>query len=94
MPAMPLSATQHFDAYLPNLTHPVRIASFDDAKVFARRWAIRDKDRTLKALIRRMEKANSSETTDSAIHAFKQALRTRGLLSGLAEGGGELQSGA
>lgn len=91
---MALPYTQHFDAYLPDLADPVRITSFDDAKVFARRWAIRDKDRELKTLIRRMEKANSSETTEGAIRDFKQALRTRGLLSGLVAGGAQLQSGA
>ncbi len=91
---MALPYTQHFDAYLPNLADPVRIASFDDAKVFARRWVIRDKDRDLKALIRRMEKANSSETTETAIRDFKQALRTRGLLSAPAAEAERLQSGA
>jgi hypothetical protein len=91
---MALPYAQHFDAYLPDLVDPVRIASFDDAKVFTRRWVIRDKDRALKTLIRQMEKANSSETTESAIRDFKQALRTRGLLSSPVSGDGQLQSGA
>jgi len=50
-----------FDANLPNLSRPVRINSFYDAQVFVRRWAIRDKDRVIRVLLRRMERANSSE---------------------------------
>jgi hypothetical protein len=78
---MSLPYSDHFDAYLPQLVSPVRIASFHDAKVFARRWVIRDKDRNLKALVRRMEKANSSDAADGAIREFKQTLRAHGLLS-------------
>ena len=39
-----------FDANLPNLDRTVRINSFYDAQVFVRRWAIRDKDRVIRAL--------------------------------------------
>jgi len=44
-----------FDACLPRLSKPVRISSFHDAQVFVRRWAIRDKDRAIRALRRRMD---------------------------------------
>lgn len=69
-----------FDANLPNLACPVRISSFFDAQVFVRRWAIRDKDPTVRILLRRMEKANSLETADSAIEELKRELARRGLL--------------
>ncbi len=57
----------YFDANLPSASQTVRIANFDDAKVFVRRWVIRDKDPALKTLLRHMEKVNSYATTDSAI---------------------------
>ena len=69
-----------FDANLPNVTSPVRISSFFDAQVFVRRWAIRDKDPAVRALLRRMEKANSSEAAISAIDELKRELARRGLL--------------
>jgi hypothetical protein len=69
-----------FDANLPNLASPVRISSFFDAQVFVRRWAIRDKDPAVRVLLRRMEKANSSETATSAIEELKRELARRGLL--------------
>jgi hypothetical protein len=69
-----------FAAFLPNLAVPVQIGTFDDAKVFTRRWAIRDKDPDLKALLRRMERANSLEAIASVLREFKQALKARGLL--------------
>jgi hypothetical protein len=69
-----------FEANLPNLAWPVRIGSFFDAQVFVRRWAIRDKDPAVRGLLRRMEKANSSETAASAIAELKQELAARGLL--------------
>jgi hypothetical protein len=72
-----------FDANLPNLDRKVRINSFYDAQVFVRRWAIRDKDRAIRALLRRMERANSSETANSAIEELKQELAARGLLPDL-----------
>jgi hypothetical protein len=72
-----------FDANLPNLDRKVRINSFYDAQVFVRRWAIRDKDRVIRALLRRMERANSSETANSALEELKQELATRGLLPDL-----------
>jgi hypothetical protein len=86
--AATLPQTNYFDANLSSASRAnmysagqtVRIASFNDAKVFVRRWVIRDKDPTLKALLRHMEKVNSSETTDSGIQQFKQALASRGLL--------------
>jgi hypothetical protein len=70
----------YFDAGFPGATLAVRIASLHDAKVFTRRWVIRDKDASLKALLRHMEKANSSATADIAIRQLKQALASRGLL--------------
>ena len=72
-----------FDANLPNLDRKVRINSFYDAQVFVRRWAIRDKDRVIRALLRRMERANSSETANSALEELKQELAARGLLPDL-----------
>lgn len=71
----------YFDANLPGTSKTVRIASFYDAKVFVRRWVIRDKDPALKALLRHMEKVNSLATADSAIGQLQQALSSRGLLS-------------
>jgi hypothetical protein len=41
---MPLSQMSSFDANLPGAAKAVRIASFYDAKIFVRRWVIRDKD--------------------------------------------------
>jgi hypothetical protein len=69
-----------FDANLPNLSRSVRINSFYDAQVFVRRWAIRDKDRAIRVLVRRMERANSSEAASSAIEELKRELAARGLL--------------
>ncbi len=69
-----------FDANLPNLGRSVRIRSFHDAQVFVRRWAIRDKDRTIRTLLRVMERANSSEAANGAIQELKRELLARGLL--------------
>jgi hypothetical protein len=69
-----------FDANLPNLGRPVRIRSFYEAQVFVRRWAIRDKDPLIKALLRRLERANSSATANSAVQELKRELAARGLL--------------
>ena len=69
-----------FDANLPNLSRSVRIKSFYEAVVFVRRWAIRDKDPVIKTLLRRMERANSSESASGAIQEMKQELTARGLL--------------
>jgi hypothetical protein len=77
---MSLPFTQHFNAYLPSLADPVRIASLYDAQVFARRWAIRDKDRALKKMLRRLETANSAATIAEAISGMKVELAARGLL--------------
>ena len=77
MSAPPLD---YFDAGFPGASQTVRITSLHDAKVFARRWVIRDKDPALKALLRHMEKANSSATADIAIRQLKQALACRGML--------------
>jgi hypothetical protein len=70
----------YFDAGFPGAALVVRITSLHEAKVFARRWVIRDKDPALKALVRCMEKANSSATGDIAIRQLKQALASRGML--------------
>ncbi len=77
---MSLSQTDYFDANLPGTIQTIRIASLYDAKVFVCRWAIRDKDPTLKALLRHLEKAKSFTTTESAIQQLIQALASRGLL--------------
>ena len=77
---MSVPPSDYFDASFPGATQVVRIASFHDAKVFARRWVIRDKEPALKALLRRMEQANSSATADSALQQLKKALASRGML--------------
>jgi hypothetical protein len=77
---MSLPQTDYFDANLPSVSQIVRIATYDDAKVFVRRWVIRDKDPALKALLRHMERVNSSATMNSAVLQLKQALASRGLL--------------
>jgi hypothetical protein len=70
----------YFDASFPGATQVVRITSLHEARVFARRWAIRDKAPALKALLRQIERANSSATADTAIGQLKQALASRGML--------------
>jgi hypothetical protein len=77
---MSLPSNDYFDASFPGATQVVRVANLHEAKVFARRWVIRDKDPALKALLRHIEKANSSATADIAIRQLKQALASRGLL--------------
>jgi hypothetical protein len=77
---MSVPPSDYFDASFPGATQVVRIASLHEAKVFARRWVIRDKEPALKALLRCMEKANSSATADVAIRQLKQALACRGML--------------
>src|SRR6202049_711898 len=77
---MSVAPLDYFDAGFPGASQTVRITSLHDAKVFARRWVIRDKDPALKALLRHMEKANSSATADIAVRQLKQALEHRGML--------------
>ena len=77
---MSVPPIDYFDAGFPGATQTVRITCLHEAKVFARRWVIRDKDPALKALLRRMEKANSSATADVAVRELKQALACRGML--------------
>lgn len=72
--------TSYFDANLPGAGKTIRIETYHDAKVFMRRWVIRDKDPALKVLLRHMEKANSIATADTAIGQLLQALSSRGLL--------------
>jgi hypothetical protein len=72
--------SQHFDARLPAVEAAVRITSIYDAQVFTRRWVIRDKDRDLKTLLRKLERANSAALIDQAMADFKQALSVRDLL--------------
>ena len=74
---MTIPFTQHFDARLPAVAMPVRITSFYDAQVFTRRWVIRDKDPTLKVLLRKLEKANSAVLIEEAMGTFKQELSAR-----------------
>ena len=77
---MNVPPVNYFDARFPGATQTVRIATLYDAKVFARRWVIRDKDPALKALLKHMERADSSATADIAIRQLKQTLERRGLL--------------
>ena len=79
---MTLPFTEHFNACLPSVPGAIRITSLTDAQVFTRRWVIRDKDRDLKALLKRLERVNSSDKGYEAIRDFKQALMTRGLFPG------------
>jgi hypothetical protein len=79
---MTMPFAQHFDASLPGVARPVRITSLFDAQIFMRRWVIRDKDRSLRALLRRLERVNSSESAYASIAEFKQALMARGLFPG------------
>ena len=78
---MSLPSEHHFEAFLPGVAAPVRIGSLYDAQVFTRRWVIRDKDLALKALLRKMDAANSSDSGYAAIRDFKAALVARGLLA-------------
>jgi hypothetical protein len=75
-----LPPSDYFDAGFPGASLPVRVASLHDAKVFVRRWVIRDKEPALKLLLRHLEKANSSATADIAVRQLKQALACRGML--------------
>lgn len=77
---MPSPAHDYFEANFPGATQTIRISSLHEAKVFARRWVIRDKDPALKALLRYMEKANSTATGDSAVAQLRLALAQRGML--------------
>jgi hypothetical protein len=79
---MTIPFSQHFDACLPSVANPVRITSFYDAQVFARRWVIRDKDPALKVLLRKLEKANSAVLIEEATATFKRELSSRALLPG------------
>jgi hypothetical protein len=70
-----------FAAYLPRLAAPVWIATYVDAQVFVRRWAIRDKDPAVRELGSRMERANSSERMTRAMRELQRELAARGMLS-------------
>jgi hypothetical protein len=74
------TAPGYFDASFPGATQVVRVSNLHEAKVFARRWVIRDKDPALKALLRVIERVNSAATADSAIGQLRQALACRGML--------------
>ena len=77
---MSLSLAQQFEANLPGLSKPIQIMTHRDAEIFTCRWTVRDKDPALKALLREMQRANSSATATTAILGLKQALASRGLL--------------
>jgi hypothetical protein len=77
---MTLPFERHFDAHLPLVATAVRITSLYDAQVFMRRWVIRDKDRSLKVLLRTLERANSAVRIEAAMHEFKRALAAHVLL--------------
>jgi hypothetical protein len=76
------TSNQQFDAHLPRLAKAVRIEGLADARIFARRWVIRDKDPALKAVLRLLERAESAETSACALRELKSALASRGLLPG------------
>ena len=78
--AMTIPFAQHFDAWLPAVAIPVRITSIYDAQIFTRRWVIRDKDPALKALLRKLERANSAVLIEEAMASFKATLSERALL--------------
>ncbi len=77
-----VAAAYGFAAYLPRLAAPVRIATYADAQVFVRRWAIRESDRAVRELGRRMERANSAEHMSCAMREFRRELAARGMLCG------------
>jgi hypothetical protein len=79
-PEMIYRFPQYFDARLPCVAGAIRITSIYDAQIFVRRWVIRDKDRNLKVLLRRLERANSIALVDDAMRDLKHALSARGLL--------------
>jgi hypothetical protein len=66
--AADIVAAWGFAAYLPRLAAPVRIATYTDAQVFVRRWAIRESDR--------------AEHMGCAMRDFRRELAARGMLSG------------
>ena len=70
-----------FEAWLPNVTQPIRITCLHDAQVFTRRWVIRDKDPALKVLVRRLEKAHGADLAADAMRALQEALAARRLLA-------------
>lgn len=73
-------ADERFEAFLPYLEKSVRIATFHDAQVFARRWVIRDKDPELKALVRRLDRARGGDAAAVGLSELRNALASRGLL--------------
>jgi hypothetical protein len=77
---MTMPYPRHFDALLPAVAVPVRITSIYDAQIFTRRWVIRDKDRALKFLLHKLERANSTVLIEEAMGSFRQALAARALL--------------
>ena len=77
---MSLPTNDYFDAGFPGAALTVRVSTLHDAKLFTRRWIIRDKDPALKVLLRHLEAANSSATADIAVRQLKQALARRGML--------------
>ena len=79
---MSIPREQCFDAILPGVSQPIRITTIQDAKVFLCRWAIRDKDPALKALLRDMAKTKSAAADAVTLRQLKQALASRGLLVG------------
>jgi len=80
--AADVAAAYGFAAYLPRLAAPVQIATYMDAQVFVRRWAIRETDRTVRELGRRMERANSAEHMGQAMRELRRELAARGMLCG------------
>lgn len=77
---MSVLPADYFDAGFPGATQVIRIRTLHEARIFARRWVIRDKNPALKVLLRDLEKANSAASADSAVGHLKQELADRGLL--------------
>ena len=51
----------------------MRITAIDDARIFTRRWVIRDKHPDLKVLLRRLERANSAAPIEEAMATLCRA---------------------
>jgi hypothetical protein len=69
-----------FEALLPRIQAPVRIACVYDAQIFVRRWTIRDKDVAIKALARRLDRVDGGQSAVDALSELRKMLVARGLL--------------
>ena len=80
--AAEVAAAYGFAAYLPRLATPVLIVTYADALAFVCRWAIRDTDRAVRELGRRMARANSAERMGREMRDLRRELAARGMLCG------------